>query len=103
VVLDTDQKLWIALCPATLPYAVTPSDGVRVDLVEARSPSGTFLAGGSCLNRVSVSTCPSSTPDYSILLLRVTVPGRSTPVIVSIGLAGSGKVARTILYSLRAA
>ena len=31
------------------------------------------------------------------------VPGRSKPVFVSIGLAGNGMVARTILYSLRAA
>ena len=30
-----------------------------------------------------------------------TVPGRAKPVFVSIGLAGSGMVARTILYSLR--
>jgi hypothetical protein len=39
---------------------------------------------------------------YSILVLRVTVPRRAKPVVVSIGLAGSGMVARTILYSLRA-
>jgi len=46
--------------------------------------------------------CPSSTPDYSVLLLSVTVPGRDEPVLVSIGLAGNGMVARTILYSLQA-
>jgi hypothetical protein len=39
---------------------------------------------------------------YSILLLKVTVAG-SKPVYVSIGLAGNGMIARTILYSLRAA
>jgi hypothetical protein len=36
-------------------------------------------------------------------VLKVTVPGRTMPVVVSIGLAGNGMVARTILYSLRAA
>jgi hypothetical protein len=36
-------------------------------------------------------------------VLRVNVPGRDKPVFVSIGLAGNGMVARTILYSLRAA
>ena len=46
---------------------------------------------------------PERDPDYSILFLKVTVPRRSKPVYVSIGLAGSGTVARTILYSLRAA
>ena len=49
------------------------------------------------------SPVPRSSPDYSILVLRVTVPGRSKPVFVSIGLAGNGVIARTILYSLRAA
>lgn len=38
-----------------------------------------------------------------MLVLKVTIPGRSTPVIVSIGLDGNGIVARTILYSLRQA
>ena len=34
------------------------------------------------------------------LVLKVTVPGHSRPVYVSIGLAGDGMVARTILYSM---
>jgi hypothetical protein len=33
----------------------------------------------------------------------VAVPGRSRPTLVDIGLAGNGMVARSILYSLRAA
>jgi hypothetical protein len=45
----------------------------------------------------------ATSPAYSILVLKLTVPGRKTPVLVSIGLAGNGMVARTILYSLRAA
>jgi hypothetical protein len=47
--------------------------------------------------------CPESGPIYSVLVYRVAVSGRATPVTVSIGLAGNGVVARTILYSLRAA
>ena len=31
------------------------------------------------------------------------VPGRTKPVFVAIGLAGTGMIARTILYSVRAA
>ena len=50
-----------------------------------------------------VSACPATSPPYSILVLKVTVPGHKQPVYVSIGLAGNGMVARTILYSLRAA
>jgi hypothetical protein len=54
-----------------------------------------------CLSVHDLTVCPASSPAYSVLVLKVTVPGRSKPVIVSIGLAGSGIVARTILYSLR--
>ena len=46
---------------------------------------------------------PDRATSYSILVLKVVVPGRSKPVVMSIGLANSGTVARTILYSLRAA
>ena len=54
-----------------------------------------------CLSIHGLKVCPATSPAYSILVLKVNVPGRSKPVIVSIGLAGSGMVARTILYSLR--
>jgi len=54
-----------------------------------------------CLEVHRLTVCPSATPEYSILFLRVTVPGREKPFFVSIGLAGDGTVARTILYSLR--
>jgi hypothetical protein len=50
-----------------------------------------------------LTVCPATSPAYSVLVLKVTVPGRSKPVFVSIGLAGNGMVARTILYSLRPA
>jgi hypothetical protein len=55
-----------------------------------------------CLNLHGLTACPATSPSYSILVLRVTVPGRKNPVYVSIGLAGNGMIARTILYSLRA-
>jgi hypothetical protein len=56
-----------------------------------------------CLKVNGIKACPATSPAYSILVLKVTVPGRSKPLYVSIGLAGNGMVARTILYSLRAA
>ena len=55
-----------------------------------------------CLRLHGLTACPGTSLSYSILVLKVTVPGRSKPVYVSIGLAGNGMVARTILYSLRA-
>jgi hypothetical protein len=57
----------------------------------------------SCLALPGLTACPATSPAYSILVLKVIVPGRSKPVYVSIGLAGNGMVARTILYSLRPA
>jgi hypothetical protein len=102
VALDTDKAFLALPCPAPLPFPVMPSDGVRVD-GGAQGPTGSFSAGGACLHVGGLTVCPSSTPDYSVLLLRVAVPGRATPVFVSVGLAGNGMVARSILYSLRAA
>jgi len=106
VTLDTDKAFLALPCPAPSPFAVKSSDGVRVDTGESHSLSalvGSFSRGGTCLHIGGLKACPSRTPDYSVLLLRVSVPGRAAPVFVSIGLAGSGMVARTILYSLRAA
>jgi hypothetical protein len=102
VTLDTDQTFLALPCALQMPVALTPSEGVRLDSGR-QGPTGSFSPGGACLHIAGPTACPSSTPDYSILLLRVTVPGRTKPVFVSIGLAGNGKVARTILHSLRAA
>lgn len=55
-----------------------------------------------CLHINGLSACPARTPDYSVVVLEVTVPGRKLPTIVSVGFAGNGMVARRILYSLRA-
>jgi hypothetical protein len=102
VTLDTDKTFQALPCPAPMPFPVIPSNGVRVD-ADAQGPTGSFSPGGTCLHIGGLTACPSRTPDYSILFLRVTVPGRTKPVYVSIGLAGSGMVARTILYSPREA
>jgi hypothetical protein len=61
------------------------------------------LSFSRCWSVQGLTVCPASSPAYSILVLKVTVPGRSKPVYVSIGLAGNGMIARTIQYSLRAA
>ncbi len=101
VTLDTDKKFLALPCPAPVAFPVTPTNGVRVD-AGGQSPTGSFSPGGACLQIGGLSVCPSGAPDYSVLLASVTVPGRDEPVLVSIGLAGNGMVARTILYSLQA-
>jgi hypothetical protein len=80
-----------------------PLNGVEVDGGNLVKFPVTLAFSKQCRYLHSLTVCPATTPDYSILVLKVTVPGRATPVLVSIGLAGNGMVARTILYSLRAA
>ena len=99
VTLSTDVKpLSFVSCSApdrNLPKE--PHNGIQID---QGAPNELIVPlAKKCLKLHGLITCPEGYP-YSILVLRVTVPGRSTPAIVSIGLAGNGMIARTILYSL---
>jgi hypothetical protein len=85
--------------PPVLPLVRWPGNGVQVDVdLSSLLVTGSFSA--HCLTLRGLSACPPTSPAYSILVLKVTV-GSLKPVYVSIGLAGNGMVARTILYSLR--
>jgi hypothetical protein len=101
VFLDTDSKLAVSHC-GELGY-LSPkqaTDGLSIN----RIPTQFFPAStryGKCLRVHDLTACLATLYPYSVLVLRVSVPGRPKPVIVSIGLAGTGVVARTILYSLR--
>ena len=101
VVLTTD----LSLCrePALAPTVRPPGNGVQVDVDASPSFAPATLLSKHCLSLGALIACPATSPAYSILVLKVTVPRRSEPVYVSIGLAGNGSVARTILYSLRPA
>jgi len=99
-VLDTDQVLLEIPCLGPSALAISPSDGLRIDAGND-NPTGSYLSGVRCFDIKGLSVCPSMAPAYGILLLRATGPGLAHPVAVSIGLAGNGAVARTILYSLR--
>lgn len=57
----------------------------------------------ACLDLHGLTACPATAYPYSVPSLRIAVPVRSKPLYMSIGLAGNGMMARTILYSLRAA
>ena len=63
----------------------------------------TLSFSNHCLSLHGLTACPATSPAYSILVLKVTVPGRSKHVYVSIRLAGNGLIARTILYGLKEA
>jgi hypothetical protein len=107
VVLSTDVKNYFYLCPAPVrpPGPQIPQDGVQVDAGSQtlRQDGMTVKFSKHSLKLHGLTACPATSPAYSILVLKVTVPGRLKPVYVSIGLAGNGMVARTILYSLREA
>ena len=100
MVLSTDIGLAAFPCPIELgtPGPVYPGDGIEVDagsntLSELASEGLHLAFSKHCLVLHGLTACPATSPAYSILVLRVTVPGRSQPVLVSIGLAGNGMTA----------
>ena len=104
VTLSTDARpLLRPPCPLIRPTPQQPENGVQVDSGLRTEPTVTLSLSAHCLVLHGLTACPATSPAYSILVLRINVPGRDKPVFVSIGLAGNGMVARTILYSLRAA
>ena len=108
VILSTDNRIAVFRCVDPEPTPQLPQDGVQVDvgtrtLSQLGEQGLRLVFSEHCLKFNGLKACPATSPAYSILVLKVTVPGRSKPLYVSIGLAGNGMVARTILYSLRAA
>jgi hypothetical protein len=104
VTVSTDARpVLLPPCPLIRPTPLQPENGVQVDSGLRTEPTVTLSLSAHCLVLHGLTACPATSPAYSILVLRVNVPGRDRPVFVSIGLAGNGKVARTILDSVRAA
>ena len=104
VLLSNDAWHWLLPpCGYRKPVYQVPESGVQVDSGLRTEPQLALSFPKHCLDLHGLTACPATSPAYSILVLKVTVPGRSKPVYVSIGLAGNGMVARTIMYSLRAA
>jgi hypothetical protein len=108
VVLSSDRQPFpvIANCPLMQQFQQQfqqPNNGIELDAGNIMNFPVPVTFTKRCLDIHGLTACPATSLTYSILFLKVTVPGRATPVIVSIGLAGNGMVAGTILYSLRAA
>ncbi len=106
VTLSTDTGVFLPSCPAPALFGgppMSPSNGVEIDARFDLSEKTLTTFSTRCLKVHALIACPATSPAYSVLVVRVTVPGRAAPLFVSIGLAGNGMVARTILYSLRAA
>ena len=104
VALSTDRLPFpVERCPYFPRYIQHPINGIEVDGGSLAKFPVALVFSKQCLQIHGLTACPATAPAYSILVLKVTVPGRTTPVLVSIGLAGNGMVARTILNSLRGA
>jgi len=104
VMLSTDaRRMIVPACPLERPFPQQPMNSVQVDSGLSTEPMITLAVSKHCLILQGLTACPATSPAYSILVLRVMAPGRSKPVYVSIGLAGNGMTARTILYSLKPA
>jgi hypothetical protein len=106
VALSTDQHLLPPNACAVGAYSNAPQlpmDGVQVDSGSHLQFHVTLSFSAHCLDLHGLTACPATSPAYSILVLKVRVPVRDKAVFVSIGLAGNGMVARTILDSFRAA
>ena len=103
VTLSTDVRpMLLPPCPYFPPTPQQPENGVQVDSGLRTEPMVTLSLSAHCLVLHGLTSCPATSPAFSIFVLRVNVPGRDKPVFFSIGLAGNGMVARTILDSLRA-
>ena len=100
VTLSTDRRPLLVMCPRFPLTPLQPGTGVQVD-VGHLAQAATLGFSPSCLHINGLKVCVAGSPAYSILVLKVMVPGRSRPVYVSIGTAGDGTTARAILYSLR--
>ena len=103
VTLSTDVRPLHYPCALPAPNSKPGRNGIQVDLGLRTEPLVTLSFPKRCLDLHGLTACPATSPAYSILVLRVNVPGRDKPVFFSIGLAGNGMTARRILYSLRAA
>jgi hypothetical protein len=102
VLLDTGEQDLSPSCAATRSQGVfAPTSGLAVDPGKY-GPLSDVNGFDACMHINGLSVCPTSQNFGGILVLAVHVPGLARPVAVEIGLAGHGKVAHTILYSMRA-
>ena len=82
-----------------LPLTLIPDNGLVVD-PGPYGPLDLKQKTSQCFDINGVTACSVKSDVSDVLVLAVNVPGKTQPVAVDIGLAGSGETARTILYSI---
>jgi hypothetical protein len=103
VILSTDTQQDVTFnCPAEVVprHIPAPTNGFRLDL---RRRAHDIAYSSHCLDIHGLRVCPSGTWNYSVLFAAVHVPSGTKPVFLMLGMADNGRVARTVLQSLRAA
>ncbi|MGO9343598.1 MAG: hypothetical protein ACLP6E_13940 [Acidimicrobiales bacterium] len=102
VELDTGAYAVVYHCPSIpATNSLPPVSGLLVD-PGTYGPLSNVSGFAKRLHINGLLIDPASTSYGGILVLAVTIPGVTRPVAVEIGLAGGGKVAHTIMYSMRA-
>ena len=99
VTLDTDSNLARLPCPYPLP-ARRGTNGVQVDAGSAGAPNS-VPAGGLRIVVNGLQMYVDEAFPFSALVLEVDLPGRTTPVEVTIGL-GTATTAGAVLGSITA-
>jgi len=104
ILFDSDTQSLYPPCPLQFPTAEalfgSGGDGLRMDLRPGKVNSGRGQLSHSCLHVNQFEVCPYGAPQMAVLEVLVTGGDLPSPRLVWIGLAGSGEVARTVLYSL---
>ena len=103
VELDTDLTAYDGTCPPGSYQESAPGDGVEIDVGTPKVPNAWPLPVDHQLMLRGVKAYVNALQNFDVLSLLVVVPGRAMPLDIWVGLAGNGTVAKTILYSLRAA
>ena len=102
VILNVGATIQEIPCPPINDLGLsTPSEGLLID-PGRYGPAYDNQGAESCRQINGLKACVSLTDLYGVLVLSIEVPGRSKPTSVEVGLAGSGQIARAILYSIRA-
>jgi len=106
VLLDSDLATEYPPCPYLPPTAASlfgGGNGLRIDLLPARAEQGAGGLSRSCLHLGELRACPYRRPAMGDIELLVSGGGLVHPRLVWIGFAGSGRVAASVLSSLRGA
>ena len=101
VILSTDTDESLFSCSVTGTWRIkAPADEVRVDADAAEAQPAQSSASTPCLALHGLRLCPYGQPELNALYLRVSGRGLARSLFLQLGLAGSGRTARTILDSI---